>query len=78
MRIKKTAIEQYALLIKDRLKSIENLEKIMLEENSPELNCQLKMERRSLFKLLTESYYSKRIRVEKRALIKKYIKGYKN
>lgn len=77
MIIKKTAMEQYAQLIKDRIKSIENLMEIMHEEKSPELEYQLKMERRSLHKLLTEGYYSKRIRVEKRTLLKKYVKGYK-
>lgn len=75
MKNKRTVLEQYALLVKNRIKSIENLNALMLDGSSPELNSQLRMEKRSLCKLLTEKYYSKWLKAERRALISKYVKG---
>ena len=71
----KTIITQYAEMIEHRLKSIKNIQVLREKDNSPELNKQMMMEIYSLNELLTSTYYTKLIKIEKKRLLTDIVKN---
>lgn len=76
--MKKTKLEQYAEMVKSRLKSINNIRKLLIEDDSLELRNQLVLETYSLNELLTGTYYSKLLKAERKLLLTEYVKNTKN
>lgn len=76
--MKKTKLEQYAEMVKNRLKSINNIKKLLVEDDSLELRNQLILETYSLNELLTATYYSKLLKAERKLLLAEYVRNTRN